>query len=166
MCSGTCSEELTHLKRPWCWERLKTGGERNDRGWDGWMASPTPRTWIWVNSRSWRWTGRTGVLQSMGSKRVGHDWTELNWPPRWMGGQRGGSGYRLITVEQCSPGPHWASIFPSVQRKGRTWCFHQHPWWKSWLLLMSLNSQWDFGGNLRKLKSFLRFFYGLFYWAF
>ena len=53
---------------------------RDDRGWDGWMASLTRRTWVWVNSRSWWWTGRPGVQQSMGSQRVGHDWvTELNW---------------------------------------------------------------------------------------
>ena len=65
---------------PWCWERLKVGGEGDDRGWDGWMASPTQWTWVWVNSRSWWWTGRPGVLKSMGSQRVGHDWaTELNW---------------------------------------------------------------------------------------
>ena len=74
-------EELTHLKRPWCWERLKVGREGDDRGWDGWMASPTQWTWVWVNSRSWWWTRRPGILQSMGSQRVGHDWvwTELNW---------------------------------------------------------------------------------------
>ena len=72
-------EELTHLKRPWCWERLKAGGEGDDRGWDGWMASLTQCTWVWVNSRSWWWTGRPGVLWSMGSQRVGRDWgTELN----------------------------------------------------------------------------------------
>ena len=77
---ATWYEELTHLKRPWCWERLKAGGEGNNRGWDGWMASPTQWTWIWVNSGSWWWTGRPGVLQSMGSQRVGHEWvTELNW---------------------------------------------------------------------------------------
>ena len=73
-------EILTHIKRPWCWERLKAGGEGDDRGWDGWMASSTQWTWVWVNSRSWWWRGRPGVLQSMGSQRVGHDWvTELNW---------------------------------------------------------------------------------------
>ena len=73
-------EELTHLKRPWCWERLKVGGEGDHRGWDGWVTSPTQWTWVWVNSGSWRWTGRPGVLQSMGSQRVGDDWeTELNW---------------------------------------------------------------------------------------
>ena len=77
---ATWCEELTHLKRPWCWERLKVGGEGDDRGWDGWMASLTQWTWVWVSSRSWWWTGRPGVLRFMGSQRVGHDWaTELNW---------------------------------------------------------------------------------------
>ena len=75
---ATWCKELTHLKRPWCWERLKAG-EGDDRAWDGWMASLTQWTWVWVNSRSWWWTGRPGMLQSMGSQRVGHDWaTELN----------------------------------------------------------------------------------------
>ena len=60
--------------------RSKVGGEGGNRGWDGWMASPTQRTWVWVNSGSWWWTGRPGVLQVMGLQRVGHDWrTELNW---------------------------------------------------------------------------------------
>ena len=69
-----------HLKRPWCWERLRAGGEGDDRGWDGWMAWPTQWTWVWVNFESRWWTGRPGVLQSMGWQRVGHDWaTELNW---------------------------------------------------------------------------------------
>ena len=72
-------EELTHWKRPWCWERLKAGGEGYDRGWDGWMATVTQWIWVWVNSGSWWWTGRPGVLQSVGSQRVGHDWTEVNW---------------------------------------------------------------------------------------
>ena len=77
---ATWCEELTHLKRPWCWERLKVGGEGDNRGWDGWMASPTQWTWVWVNSGSWWWTGKPGMLQSMGSQRVGHNWvTELNW---------------------------------------------------------------------------------------
>ena len=69
---------LTHWKRPWCWERLKTGGEGNNRGWDGWMASLTRWTWVWARSGGWWSTGKPGVLQSMGSQRVGHDWvTEL-----------------------------------------------------------------------------------------
>ena len=80
LCLATSCEELTHWKRPWCWEGLRAGGEGVDRRWDGWMASPTRWTWVWVNSGSWWWTGRPGVLQSMGSQRVGHDWaTELNW---------------------------------------------------------------------------------------
>ena len=78
---GHLMPKLTHWKRPWCWERLKAG-EGDDRRWDGWMASLTQWTWIWVNSGSWWWTGRPGVLQSMGSQRVGHNWaTELNWKP-------------------------------------------------------------------------------------
>ena len=75
---ATSCEELTHLKRPWCWKRLKSRREGDDRGWHGWMASPTQWTWVWVNSRSWWWTGRPGMLQYMGLQRVKHDWTELN----------------------------------------------------------------------------------------
>ena len=77
---ATSCEELTHWKRPWCWEGLGAGGEGDDRGGDGWMASPTQWTWVWVNSKSWRLTGRPSLLQSMGSQRVRHNWTtELNW---------------------------------------------------------------------------------------
>ena len=73
-------EELAHWKRPWYWERLKVGGDGDDRGWDGWMAPPNQWTCVWVNSGSWWWTGRPGVLQFMGSQRVGHGWaTELKW---------------------------------------------------------------------------------------
>ena len=77
---ATWCQELTHLKRPcWC-EILKAGAEGDDRGWNGWMASPTQWTWVWVNSGSWWWTGRPGVLQFMGSQRVGHNWaTHLIW---------------------------------------------------------------------------------------
>ena len=72
--------EKTHWKRLWCWEGLGAGGEGDDRGWDGWMASLIRWTWVWVNSRSWWWTGRPGMLRFMGSQRVGHDWvTELKW---------------------------------------------------------------------------------------
>ena len=74
---ATWWEELTHWKRPWCWARLKGRGEGVDRGWDGWMASATGWTWVWASSRSWWWTKKSGMLQSMGSQRVGHDlvWT-------------------------------------------------------------------------------------------
>ena len=73
-------------RKNWSWERLKVGGEGHDRGWDGWIASLSQWTWVWVNSGSWCWTGKPGVLQSMGSQRVRHDWaTELNWtePNPW-----------------------------------------------------------------------------------
>ena len=77
---ATWYKEATHWKRPRYWERLKVGGEGDDRGWDGWMASPTRGTWVWAISRSWWWTGKPGVLQSMGSQKVGHNWaSELNW---------------------------------------------------------------------------------------
>ena len=62
------------LEKNSCWERLKAGGEGDDRGWDGWMASPSQKTWVWTSSGSWWWTGKPGMLQSMGSQRVGHDW--------------------------------------------------------------------------------------------
>ena len=95
---ATWSEALTHWKRPWCWERLKAGGEGDDRGWDGWMALPIQWTWVWVNSGSWWWTGRLEVLlQSMGSQRVRHDWeTEPNG------------------TELKSKG-HWPFLFPSTR---------------------------------------------------
>ena len=70
-------KELTHWKRPWCWERLGAGGEGDDRGWDGWMPSPTRWTWVWVDSGSWWWTGRPSVLRFM---QLQSDTTEqLNW---------------------------------------------------------------------------------------
>ena len=76
---ATWSKELTHLKRPWCWERLKAEGGDN-RGWDDWVVSLTQWTWVWVSSGSWWWTGKPGIVQSMGLPRVRHDWaTELNW---------------------------------------------------------------------------------------
>ena len=68
------------IGKDWCWEGLGAGRKGDDRGWDGWMASPTRWTWVWVNSRSWWWTGRPGVLWFMGSQRLRHNWgTELNW---------------------------------------------------------------------------------------
>ena len=77
---ATRCEEPTHWKRPWFWERLKMGGEGDYRGWDGWMASWRWWMWVWVGTGNWWWTGKTGVLQFIGSQRVGHDWvTELDW---------------------------------------------------------------------------------------
>ena len=77
-------EKLTHLKRHWCWERLRAG-EGDDRGWDGWMVSLTQWIWVWVDSGSWWWTGRPGVPRFMGPQRVRYcateqlSWTELNY---------------------------------------------------------------------------------------
>ena len=99
-------EELTHLKRPWCWERLKAGGEGDERGWDGGIASPTRWTWIWVNSRNWWWTGWPGVQQSMGLQRVEHNWaTELNR----------NSGEVLMIENTCSPSPKLRLVVQTKQ---------------------------------------------------
>ena len=77
---ATWCKDLTHLKRLWCWERLRARGGGDYRGWDVWMVSPVQWTWVWVDSGSWWWTGRPGVLWFMGLQRAGHDWaTELNW---------------------------------------------------------------------------------------
>ena len=77
---ATWCKELTHFKRSWCSERLKAGGEGDNRGWDSWMASLTQWTWVWASSRSWWWTGKPDVMLSMGSQTVGHNWaTKLNW---------------------------------------------------------------------------------------
>ena len=105
---ATWWEELTHWNRPWCWERWKAGGEGDDRGWDGWMASPT-WTWVWVSSRSWRWTGKPSMLQ--GLQRVGHDWaTELNWTDccSWL--------FWISKVDCC----HLVVAWPSQDWTGRT----------------------------------------------
>ena len=78
---ATSCEELTHWKRPWCWKEMEGGGEGDDRGWDGWMASPTRWTWVWVNSGSWWWTGKPGMLRFLESQRVSHtrlsNWSEM-----------------------------------------------------------------------------------------
>ena len=81
---ATWCKELTHRKRSWCWESLKARGERDNRGWDCWMASLIRWTWVWASSRSWWWRGKPGKLQSVGSQRIRHDWaTELNWLIPW-----------------------------------------------------------------------------------
>ena len=82
---ATWCKELIHWKRPWSWERLKAGGEGEDRGWDDWMASLTLWTRVWESSRSWWWTGKPGVLQSMGLQRVRLDWATLKIKRNGMG---------------------------------------------------------------------------------
>ena len=77
---GHLMRRADSFEKTLCWERLRAGEEEDDRGWDGWMASLTQWTWVWVNSGSWWWTGRPGVLQSMRSQRVRHNWvTGLSW---------------------------------------------------------------------------------------
>ena len=77
---ATSCTELTHWKRLWFWKGLGAGRKGDDRGWDGWLASPTRWMWVWMTSGSWWWAGRPGVKQFMGLQRVRHDWaTELNW---------------------------------------------------------------------------------------
>ena len=77
---GHLMRRVDSLEKTLMLGRIGAGGEGDDRGWDGWMASLTRWTWFWVNSGSWWWTERPGVLRFMGSQRVGHDWaTELNW---------------------------------------------------------------------------------------
>ena len=75
---ATWYEELSHLKRPWCWETLMAGGEGDDKGWYGWMTSLTWWTWVWASFGNWWQTGKPGMLQFMGSQKS--DMTEwLNW---------------------------------------------------------------------------------------
>ena len=78
---GPQCEELTHMKRPWCWERLRAGGEGDNRGFDGWMASPTWWTWIWASSRCQWWTRKLACAAVQGvakSQTQLRDWTELS----------------------------------------------------------------------------------------
>ena len=112
---------------------MKAGGEGGGRGWDSWMASLTQRTWVWVNSRSWWWTGRSGMLWSMGLQRVGHDWTtELNWNARdfrdvglitgWETSPGEGNGNPLQYPYLENPrdgGAWWAAVYGVAQ--SRTW---------------------------------------------
>ena len=100
---------LTHQKRLWYWEGLGAGGEGDDRGWDGWMASLTRWTWVWGNSRSWWWTGRPGVLWFTGSQRVRHDWaTDLIWSDLI------GSKCQYLKMSLLDESGHLASIYFSV----------------------------------------------------
>ena len=102
---ATSCKGLTHWKRLWCWEELGAEGEGDDRGWDGWMASPTGWPWVWVNSGRWWWTGRPCVLRFMGSQRVGHDWaTELNWTEHHIDHNTAGVEKCLCSCNICYTG--------------------------------------------------------------
>ena len=115
------------------------GGEGDDRGWDGWIASPTRWTWVWVNSGSWWWTGRLGVLQFMGSQRVRHDWaTELSWTElngnydtelsgkpkwkllRWPGTEPMSIAWKAAMLTTIPPTHiHWASLIAQLVNNPR-----------------------------------------------
>ena len=90
---ATWCEELTHWKRPWCWARLKAGGEGDDREWDGWMASLTQWTQVWVNSRSWWWQGSLACCGPWGCKELDTtewlNWTESYWENNTQWGVKG-----------------------------------------------------------------------------
>ena len=112
---GHLMRRVDSLERLWCWEGLGAGGEGDDRGWDGWMASWTRWTWVWVNSGSWWWTGRPGMLQRVGSQRVGHDWaTELNWTEGWIGTWRESLG-----LQGDPTSPLWRSALGFLWKE---WC--------------------------------------------
>ena len=99
------------IGKDWWWEGLGAGGEGDNRGWDGWMASPTRWTWVWVNSGSWWWTGRPGVLRFMRSQRVGHNWvTELNWTEQFLSVHF--SGTKSITIISQSSLPSVSRVPP------------------------------------------------------
>ena len=96
---ATWCQEPTHRKRPWCWQRLKTGGEGEDRGWDGWMASPTRWTWVWVNQGVGDGQGSLACCSPWDHKEFGHNWTtELDLLWSVLGQLRIRSGLRPACV--------------------------------------------------------------------
>ena len=149
--AATSCEELAHWKRLWCWEGLGAGGEGDDRGWDGWMASLTQWTWVWANSGSWWWTGRPGVLRFMGSQRVGHNWaTELNWTEGLARVRGSGSNYlptilRVLQYFRCRSWILALLPYVSISLKWESWAERQTSrrrepllWWAS----ACANSRW------------------------
>ena len=123
------SLEKTHAG---CWERLRSGREEDDRGWDGWMASPIQRAWVWVSSGSWWWAGKPGFLQSMGSKRVRHNWaTELTDLHVWIWELNHKEGWALknwcfwtMVLEKTLENPLGCKEIKPVNPKGnQPWIF-------------------------------------------
>ena len=117
---GHLSEEVTHLKRPWCWDRLKAGEEWQERRWDGWMASPTQWTWVWVDSGSWWWTGRPGGSDHKGSPCNAGDPGSIPGSGRSPGG-----GHGNPLQYSCLENPHGqmslAGYSPWGLRVGHDW---------------------------------------------
>ena len=118
---ATSCAELIHWKRLWCWEGLETGGEGDNRGWDGWMASLTQWTWVWVNSGRWWWTGRPGVLRLIGSQEIGHDWTtEPNWQSY--------CALEFLDVESNLENSHLFLLTSSSQDRTGLTCWKRNHW--------------------------------------
>ena len=115
---GHLMQRVNSLERPWCWERLKAGGEGDDRRQNCWMASLTQWTWIWANSGRWWWTGKSGVLQSMGSQRVRHDWVTEQQQPEFM-----------LTSDSWGQGRGWLPKEPATWLED--WNLHSGPPWTS-----------------------------------
>ena len=133
---------MTHWKRPWCWKGLGAGGKGHDRGWDDWMVSPTRCTWVWVNSRSWWWTGRSGVLRFMGSQRVRHDWaTELNWTKLRAANTKTGYLDSYLHPEEC--GSCLSPTASILQRNQLVFSVNREGWAGSSLLMSrGLSAYW------------------------
>jgi len=116
------------LDKTWCWERLRRigkGGEGDDRGWGGWMASPTQWTWVWVNSGSWWWTGG----QPPWGCRVRHDWvTELNWYVPWTTKRSNQSILKEINPEYSLEG----LMNSRSSNTSATWCKELTHWKRPW----------------------------------
>ena len=118
---ATWCEELTYLKRPWCWERLKAEGEGDDSGWDGWIASPTQWTWVWVNSRSWWWTEawHAAVHGVIKSRTWLSDWTELNWDDEYQGTRQSFRNHFIVWNNRLSS--IFTILFPATQSHSFHW---------------------------------------------
>ena len=152
---ATWWEELIHLKRPWFWEWLKVGGQGNDRGWDGWMASPIQWTWVWVSSGSWWWTGRPGVVQSIGSQIVRHDWaTELNWTDEQLDGV-----FCAVYLMFLMPIVHWACVYGFTVFL--VWKFGDHHFFQYFFCIYFQGPQ-DILGHLLSHSTLIHHFYILF----
>ena len=116
-------------------------GEGDDRGWDGWMALPTRWTWVWVNSGSWWWTGRPGVLQFMESQRVGHDWaTELNWTDWIIKKAREFQKKTSISASPNMPKTSTVWIITNCGKYFKRWDY-QTTWPVSWEIYMQVKKQ-------------------------
>ena len=122
---ATWCKDLTDWKRPWCWERLRSGGKGDGRGWDDWMASPTLWTWVWANSGRWWRIVKPGVLQSMGSQRVRHDWATEQWCSHFCG------RYRMVI-------PCLMIITSSLGKTPKThrWVLSNPPFWPQRTVLL------------------------------